>query len=631
MRLIDIGIASVNTTVGAIEDNLKRVVASAKQAEGATLLVFQEQVLGGYSAEDLVQWHAFVEAQKKALFSFAQQTAHTNTVYVLGLVVAHEAQRYNCAAVVHAGHILGLVPKEKLPTYNVFYEARTFSRGAPFARDTAWGSVPFGDLLFSFDWGVLGVEICEDAWTPDGPMARRCYSGAEVIANVSASPYRLGAQATRREMLATRSSDNQATLVYANQVGGQDGLIFDGGGFVCQSGRHLLEAKRFVENVQRCTVDLDRTARLRAENTTWRSDQHDFIARGKRCEVVASKKPGASREHCRYPAPKNRSFFLPSDKPATNARREFCEELLSALALGVGDYFEKNKFKLIGVALSGGRDSVLTLLIAWRYLAGRFDLANHPERKAEAAALMRSFYMPTRYSSNQTQNAAETLAKELGIPFAVVPVEEAFTRELEAARAMLHADEQITPITEQNIQARIRGTRMWNWSNSTAGLFLQTGNMSEKAMGYTTIGGDLEGCISVIANVPKTVVMYLLDYLAETTGLEGIRLCLGHHAGPELAANQKGEDELMPFTVLDACFSLYAQEKLSPEELPLALAAMFDEHSAKQLGEWSARFIKLFHQSIYKWVQAPLCLHVGNLDLDRERALQLPVVSARQW
>lgn len=632
MRLIEIAIASVNTTVGATKQNTERMLRLVDQAKSATLVVFHEQVFGGYPAEDLVQWHAFVNAQQRALSHFAEHTAKSRAVFVVGLVVAHEAQRYNCAAVVHAGRVLGVVPKEKLPTYNVFYETRTFSPGVPFLRSAIWDGVPFGDLVFEFDWGTLGVEVCEDAWTPDGPMSRRTYSGAEVIANVSASPYRLGAQATRREMLATRSSDNQTTLVYANQVGGQDGLIFDGGGFVCQNGRVALEAPRFVQGITTTVVDLDRTTRLRAENTTWRVDQHTFAAKGQRSHAIAATTPGAERKQLKYPAPKSRSFFLPSDgHVASNPRRDFCEELLDALALGVGDYFEKNKFKLIGVALSGGRDSVLTLLIAWRYLEKRFQLDKHPEKKSEAAALLRTFYMPTRFSSNQTHQAAQTIAAELGAPFTVIPVEEAFEREVKAAEAMLQAGEKVTPITEQNIQARIRGTRMWNWSNSTAGLFLQTGNMSEKAMGYTTIGGDLEGCVSVIANVPKTVVMYLLDYLAETTGSQGIKQCLGHHAGPELAANQKGEEELMPFPVLDACFSLYAQEKLAPDELLQALAAMFPEHAEKTLTPWVERFVKLFHQSIYKWVQAPLCLHVGNLDLDRERALQLPVVSSNEW
>jgi NAD+ synthase (glutamine-hydrolysing) len=172
---------------------------------------------------------------------------------------------------------------------------------------------------------------------------------------------------------------------------------------------------------------------------------------------------------------------------------------------------------------------------------------------------------------------------------------------------------------------------MWNWSNSSGGLFLQTGNMSEKAVGYTTIGGDLMGALAVIANVPKTVVMYLLDYLQEKTGYEGIKKVLAKPAGPELAHNQVGEEELMPFPILDACFYLFAGEKLVPSELVQALSAMFPEVEPARLRGYVEKFIRLFLQSIYKWVQSPLSLHIGNLDLDRERAMQLPVVTGSEW
>jgi NAD+ synthase (glutamine-hydrolysing) len=172
---------------------------------------------------------------------------------------------------------------------------------------------------------------------------------------------------------------------------------------------------------------------------------------------------------------------------------------------------------------------------------------------------------------------------------------------------------------------------MWNWSNSAGGLFVQTGNMSEKAVGYTTVGGDLMGALAVIANVPKTVVMYLLDYLQDSTGLEGIRRVLEKPPGPELAENQVGEEELMPFPVLDACFYLFAGEKLLPREVALALGVMFPETPDEKLKAYVDKFVRLFLQSIYKWVQSPLSLHIGNLDLERERALQLPVVTRPDW
>ncbi len=634
MRLIRIALATANSTVGAVKSNAARAIELAREAaaKGATFVALPEQVLGGYAPEDLVQWRAFVAAQWEALGAFAEATASDEAIFTLGLTVARGPSLYNAAAVVHGGGVLGLVPKEKLPTYNVFYEERTLSRGEP-GLSGEIGGVPFGDMVFDAPFATFAVEVCEDLWSPDGPMRRRCYAGAELVLNLSASPFRLGIMETRREMIATRAADNQATVAYCNLFGANDGLIFDGGGFVAQNGRVLLDAPRFQEGVAAVTVDLDRTERLRSENTTWRHDRRAFLdaTPAVRRVRVEAKAPG--RAKLTYPVPANRSFFLPdTSAPPPDPRARFCEDLLDALAVGVGDYFEKTRaFKTIGVALSGGRDSLLSLWIARRYVDRRFAALDQAGRDAKARAILRGFFMPSRYSSEETRAAAKKTAEELGAVYAEVPIDEAFERELEAVKGMLQPGEALTPMARQNAQARVRAERMWTWANSAGGLFLQTSNMSEKAVGYCTIGGDLEGALSVIANVPKTVVNMLLDYLLETTGSEAIRLTLKKPASAELAEDQEDERELMPFPVLDACFALYAGEKMSVEEVATVLGAMFPEHGAQKTDAWAERFGRLFVQSIYKWVQAPLSLHVGNLDLDRERALQLPVVQRTEW
>ncbi|MBL8953763.1 MAG: NAD(+) synthase [Myxococcaceae bacterium] len=633
MRLVKVGLASVNTTVGAFGANVDRALnlAKAMSDEHVTVAVFPEQLVGGYPSEDLIQWHTFVERQWVELERFAKTTAASAVVHVLGVAVSHKGLRYNCAAVVAGGRILGLVPKEKLPTYGIFYEGRTFSRGYPGMNEQleppnrhGADTVPLGDQLFAFDFGTLGVEVCEDLWSADGPMRRRAYAGAELIVNVSSSPFRIGVEGTRRELVATRASDHQCTLAYANQVGSQDGLIFDGGGFLNQNGRPALEAVRFREGFSSAVVDLERTARLRTENTTWRMDQEAWATSQPPVPVRVIGDFKTKRETLHYPAPPNRSFFLPSGTPQRSAREALCEDLLDALSLGIGDYFEKNRvFTKIGIALSGGRDSTLTLLIAHRYA--------QRARPDDPGSLIQTFYMPTRFSSDATRRAAEVTARELGVGFAVVSIDDAFEREMEAAKQMLGPGVELTGITKQNIQARLRAQRMWNWANTSNGLFLQTGNMSEKAVGYTTIGGDLMGALAVISNLPKTLVVYLLEYLQEKHRYEGIGLVTAKPAGPELQPNQVGEEELMPFVVLDACFYLFAGEKLSPSELLSALVPMFPERGAAALKGDVEKFVRLFTQSIYKWVQSPLSLHVGNLDLDRERALQLPVVTKIEW
>ncbi|HRI63463.1 MAG TPA: NAD(+) synthase [Polyangium sp.] len=635
MRLVKLGVASVNATVGAIRSNVDRCIrlASAMAEDNVTLGVFPEQVISGYAAEDLVQWRGFVETQRRELERFAAETARFRTVFVIGLTVGIGGDLFNVGALVHGGRILGFTPKEKLPTYNVFYEARVFSRGvAGMALDAA--GIPCGDEVFEFDFGTVALEVCEDIWSPDGPMRRRCYSGAELVCNLSASPFRAGVVGTRREMIATRASDNQCTIVYANLVGGNDGLVFDGGGFVNQNGRPMLEAPRFKEGFVATVVDLDRTTRSRREASTWRSDLEAFRRDEFPVPVRRIDQATADRSMLAYPAPPaGTTFFLPSTNlPSRTSRDELLDDFYDALALGVADYYRKiGAFKCIGIALSGGRDSLLTLLIAHRALELLHPDVQGAELREKMRGMLKAFYMPSRYSSDATQDAAAKICEDLGADFMVVPIEEAFTREIDTTRTMLGGNTEPTEITRQNVQARLRGQRMWNWSNTSGALFLQTGNMSEKALGYTTVGGDLEGAFSVIANLPKTVVIALIERLEKRFGHEGIRATLTTTAGPELASNQSGESELMPFEVLDACLYLYGAEKLAADEVAQALPSIFPARDPQQLTTWAQKFARLFSQSIFKWVQSPLAIHVGSLDLDRERALQLPVVQRTEW
>jgi len=623
MRLAKLAVACVSPTVGAVTSNRAFLVEAARAMarDQVTLAAFPEQVIGGYPPEDLVQWRGFLDAQRRSLDAFAADTADLGTVFVLGLAVAVGGHLFNCAAVVHRGRVLGFVPKEKLPTYNVFYEGRTFSRGGPGLVLDGDG-VPLGDLVFAFDFGTVAAEVCEDAWSPDGPMRRRSYAGAELIVNVSASPYRMGVDSTRREMLATRAADTQSVLVYANAVGGQDGLVYDGGGFIFQNGRRVLDVPRFAQGWWASVIDLDRTRRLRVENTTWRSDCQSFLLSGGAVRVVTSDQPGADRTGLTYPAPDGGSFFLPASETAgVDPRDRALDELFEALALGVKSYYEKTgAFRSLGLALSGGRDSMLTLLVAWR--ASQIISPGHVG--------IDTFYMPSRHSQAATREAAEQLARQVGARLFVEPIDEATDREVEVTTRMLGGTAP-TELTRQNIQARLRGQRMWNWANSSGALFLQAGDMSEKAVGYTTMGGDLEGALSVIANVPKTVVVALLERLHTRFGLSGIAATLATEPGPELADAQEAEQELMPFPVLDACLHLYAGEKMGPGEMAAALESLFPGYDAAQLGAWAERFVRLFTQSIFKWVQSPLSLHVGSLDLERERALQMPVVQKTEW
>lgn len=645
MRLIRIGIANLNTTVGAFRSNVDKLIENARRMadDDCTLGCFQEQVIGGYPAEDLVQWRSFVDQQWAALREFARacQGFKAKTTFVVGLTVGHGGNLYNCVAAVAGGSILGIVPKEKLPTYGVFYENRTFTHGWPGMDERVDGHVPFGDLVFEVPWGTFGLEVCEDIWSPDGPMRRRAYSGAELIVNASASPWRSGVTATRKEMISTRAGDNQATVVYVNQVGGDDSLVFDGGAYVNQNGRMLFEGARWTEAYATVDLDLDRTLRLRRENTTWRTDCERFFAaapRSKKLSYGIGNFP--NRDGYRYPTPAHRSFFMPAHAHGRCPVDEYFADMTEAMIMGM-DYLVKTKaFRKIGIALSGGKDSVLTLCIARLWAERHFAALPDEERAKAAKDFIHCFSMPTRFNSATTKGISHDVCEELGVTFKELSIEEAFDREVEAAKAMLAEGETLTPITVQNVQARIRGARMWNWANSAGGFWLQTSNMSEKAVGYSTVGGDLMGAFSLIANEPKTVVIEHLRWLCERHGWEAVAKVLATKASAELADGQEDEKDLMPFPVLDACFALFAGEKLEPAEVYRVVRGMWTDEELAEMAPhykegmllaWVERFTKLFVGSIFKWVLTPESVHLGGLDLDRERALQLPVVQSREW
>jgi NAD+ synthase (glutamine-hydrolysing) len=250
------------------------------------------------------------------------------------------------------------------------------------------------------------------------------------------------------------------------------------------------------------------------------------------------------------------------------------------------------------------------------------------------------FSMPTRFNSELTKQIARELCEELGVTFTEIPIERQFEAALLLVKRMYGEGKEIPKIALQNIQARVRGAAMWNWTNAAEAMWLQTGNMSEKAVGYTTIGGDLMGAYSLLGNLPKTVVIKLLRHIHDRLRSPALAKVLTTKASAELEENQEDETDLMPFPVLDACYALFVGEKMMPREvyqvirdmwLDEELEAMRPGFVPDMLKQWVAKFVRLFRASIFKWVQAPQAVHLGSLDLDRERALQLPVVQSSEW
>ncbi|MBK6911066.1 MAG: NAD(+) synthase [bacterium] len=574
-----LALCNLNPTVGALRSNADRVIAAARAAvaRDCELAVASELVLAGYPSEDLVLWPDYVEQQWQELQRIARDTAELNLYLAVGLAVTHAEKIYNCAALVHHGHILGVVPKQHLASYNVFYEGRTFSAGTP-GDLTDHRGVPFGDLVFDTPFGKLALEICEDLWVECGPLLSRVERGAQLSVNLSASPWRIGVAEARRDLLRARSRAAGIPLIYVNQVGANDSLIFDGTSLAARNGELIFESPRWVEQIS--VLDL----------------------------------------HAPVPV---------AIHPDTHSA--FFDDLSAALALGIADYFAKTRaFDRLGVSLSGGKDSALVLLLAC-------DAARRLNR--DPRDFVHAFSLPTHFNSDATRNVARDLARDLGVTFMEDSIEDAVAVE-RAAALRLSGVARLAPLTEQNIQARIRALRMWNWSNQSRGLWLQTGNMSEKAVGYTTIGGDLSGGYAPIANVPKTLVTALLTHYQSRLNFASLATLLTLRPSAELAENQEDERDLMPYPVLDACFELFAGRKLPLPEVLRELELRFSDEALKQLDpaygpgqlkEWLRKFARLFIYSIYKWVQSPQGIHVSDLDLDRERALQLPVVQSTEW
>lgn len=655
-RLVLLGLANVDPTVGQFTKNTDAMIALARAMSecGCTIGSFPEGSLPGYPAEDLVQWRTFVDRQWFHLERFAQTTStfDHDTIYTLGMTVHLDGHLYNSVAVVWRGRILGIVPKMYLAEGGVFYDTRTFTAGMPGFTTTVKG-VPFGDLLFRFPFGTFAVQVCEDIWASESPIHRQAYLGAELIINHSASPFRVGVVGTREELLATRSAESQVTLGYVNQVGGNDGLVFDGGGYVYQNGRQERKVERWTTGFTPVTINLDETLRQRFESNTWRRDAQRYRSLHPNAQII-EELDGPSRDSLIPPVPTQRLVFLPHHPTLVGGHQAYdderlvytdsyleprtahFEDLLAAMEWALKGYIEKTgAFERIGISLSGGKDSALTLLVAWRYAMTRF--------KGDADKVrdfIHCFSFPTAHNTSTTRSIAQDLCTAMGVRFAEVDISHLVAQDEAAVQAMLGPDRELTGITRQNIQARVRAKLMWDWSNSAHALFLQPGNMSEKAVGYTTIGGDLMGAYSLIGNLPKTVVTELLKYLEDVYAWPVLGRLLNTAASAELADNQSDETDLMPFPVLDACFYHFAGKKMGAVDLYRALRATWTDDQLKamdpsyrpgRLKEWVRRFLILFFRSIFKWVQSPPTAHLGSLDLDRERAFQIPVVQSMEW
>ncbi len=508
MASLRIALAQLNATVGDLRGNRALVEAQLLRAIAwrADLTVFPELVLTGYPPEDLLLKPSFIDANLRSLRQVERMVR--GTVAVVGFVDRdHTGALYNAAAVLAHGRLAAVYQKQCLPNYGVFDERRYFAPGR-------------NPLALSVGGVRVGVTICEDLWmeTPARALGR---AGVELLVNLSASPYHAGKLALREELFAKRARAHRFAIAYCNLVGGQDELVFDGGSLVLdRAGRCLVQGKQFQEDF--VLLDLPLPARRNAG--------------GPRPVTVTP----AGRPH--PPLPGRTARLRPLEEPA---------EVYEALQLGVRDYVRKNGFSTVVLGLSGGVDSALTACIA---------------ADALGAGQVRGVVMPSRYSSKETQADARAVARALGLKVLELSIEPVFKTTLSTLQPVF--GDRAMDVTEQNLQARIRGMLLMACSNKFGWLVLTTGNKSEMATGYTTLYGDMAGGFAVIKDVPKTLVYRLARFRNRRgPGSPILERILRRAPTAELAPNQRDQDTLPAYETLDRILKAYIEEDRSVREI----------------------------------------------------------------
>jgi NAD+ synthase (glutamine-hydrolysing) len=572
MHQLRTALAQINVTVGDLDENVAKILANveAAKAQSADMVVFPELAIPGYPPEDLLLKPSFVEANLAALEQVA--AASQDILIVVGFADRQD-DIYNAAAVCHQGQVVGVYHKQYLPNYSVFDENRYFQAGAE-AFAFRWGEAPGTAITF-------GVNICEDIWYPGGPTRAQAFlGGAHFIINVSASPYHAGKGAHRERMLATRAADNTAIIAFCNLVGGQDELIFDGQSLVFDvQGNLLARGRAFEEDL--VVVDLDLGA-------VFSRRLHDPRRRKLTRESVDGV-PCICLPH------------MPTQKPRSELQSrkvtplERLEEVYNALTLGARDYVHKNGFETVVIGLSGGIDSCLTAAIAADALG--------PEHVVGVR-------MPSRYTSDLSNDDAARLAQNLGFRLMTVSIESTFEAYLEMLSEAFADTE--PGVTEENIQARIRGNILMALSNKFGWLVLTTGNKSEMSVGYATLYGDMAGGFAVIKDVPKVLVYELAEWRNRQSVVIP-ETAITRPPTAELRPDQKDTDSLPPYPVLDPILKAYVEEDCRAEEI---VEMGFDPETVQ-------RVIRMVDRTEYKRRQAPPGVRITQRAFGRDRRLPI--------
>ena len=572
MHTIRIGIAQINPTVGDLSGNANKIIRFIDEAKalGVDLLTFPELALTGYPPEDLLLKPQFIQRNRESLKEIIRHSA--GIAVVVGFVDHSNNAIYNAAAMIYNKNLTGVYHKNHLPNYGVLDENRYFRAGI---------ECP---IFIIYNIGI-GITISEDMWYETGPATVQAYAGAKLLVNISASPYHAGEGDFRERMLADRATANVAIVTYNNLVGGQDELVFDGNSLVInEKGEVIARGKQFEEEL--IVTDLNLESVFRSQRHEPRRMKERPLVKtelGQATEIeVASEYPMVAK---------------PSLPPRHVEELDKIAEIYQALVLGTRDYVRKNGFKKVVIGLSGGVDSTLVAAIAVDALG---------------ADNVVGVSMPSRYSSPDSKSDAELLAKNLGIELKIIPIEKAFSSYLETLAEPFKETQ--PDVTEENIQARIRGNILFALSNKFGWLVLACSNKSETATGYTTLYGDMAGGFIPLKDVPKTMVFELAKYKNRRAGSEVIPSnVLTKAPSAELRPDQKDTDTLPPYELLDPILKAYVEDNMTIDQI----AAMgFDR-------EIVLKAARLVDRNEYKRRQAAPGIKITPRDFGRDRRLPI--------
>jgi NAD+ synthase (glutamine-hydrolysing) len=568
---IRVGIAQINLTVGDLNGNTGKIIQSIDHAKSlrVDLLAFPELAITGYPPEDLLLKPQFIKQNRDCLNEIMD---HSSDIALVVGFVDSDGDTYNAAAVIYDQKLAGVYHKIYLPNYGVFDENRYFQAGS-------------GCPVFVIYGIGVGITICEDIWYEAGPALVQAYAGAKVLVNISASPYHTGKGLFRERMLATRASDSTAIIIHNNLIGGQDELVFDGGSMVIdEKGEVIARGKQFEEDFVVADLDVDSVFRSqlhgprRKKETPWVKEKPQEVTK---IEVASQ----------------YRAVARPCLSPRIVERLDELAEIYQALVLGTRDYVGKNGFEKVVVGLSGGVDSSLVAAIA---------------ADALGADNVIGVSMPSRYSSAGSKSDAEALARNLGIEFRVISIEKAFSAYLEM---LTESFKDVAPdVTEENLQARVRGNILFALSNKFGWLVLACSNKSETATGYTTLYGDMAGGFIPLKDVPKTLVIELARYRNRKTGKEVIpSAVLTKAPSAELRPDQKDVDSLPPYEVLDPILKAYVEDDATIDQI---IDMGYDRAVVMKVA-------RLVDMSEYKRRQSAPGIKITPRDFGRDRRLPI--------